>query len=310
MDRRAWTLLLTLASIWGASYLFIEIGLRDMSAPVIAFLRIALGAAVLIPLALSRNALSGFAGLWPSLVVIAFCQVAASFLLIAIGQEEISSSLAGILVGSAPIFTAILAIFFAPEERSQGIQLFGIVVGVGGLVLLLGVDVSDSTAQLLGGLAVVLAALGYAIGGLLARQRLAGIQPIGVAAIVLAVSVPMSLPAALLTLPDEAPGLGPIAAITALGVFGTGVAFVIFYSLIATVGPARTFLVTYLAPVFAVAYGVILLDESFGVATGAGLVLILAGSYLAAGGRLGRRGSATGVTPADIPASVTPAQTK
>lgn len=292
MDRRSWTLLLTLAAIWGASYLFIEIGGRDMSAPVIAFGRIALGAAVLVPLALRRNALGGLSGLWTAIVVIAIAQVAAPFLLIALGQEEISSSLAGILVGAAPIFTAILAIFFAREERSEGVQLFGIVVGVGGLVLLLGIDVADTTAQLLGGLAVVLAALGYAIGGLLARRRLAGVQPIGVAAVVLAVSVPLSLPAALLTLPDEVPGVGPIAAITALGMVGTGVAFAIFYELIATVGPARTFLVTYLAPVFAVAYGVILLDESFGLATLVGLILILAGSYLAAGGRLGRRPAA------------------
>ena len=80
----------------------------------------------------------------------------------------------------------------------------------------------------------------------------------------LAVSTALSLPAALFTLPEEAPGIGPLAAVATLGVVGTGIAFAIFYELIASVGPARTFLVTYLAPVFAVAYGVILLDESFG----------------------------------------------
>ncbi|MDQ3102433.1 MAG: DMT family transporter [Actinomycetota bacterium] len=299
MDRRSWSLLLVLAAIWGASYLFIEIGGRDLSAPMIAFMRIVLGAAVLVPLALKREALGGLGGLWPVIVAVAVTQVSAPFLLIALGQEEISSSLAGILVGSAPIFTAILAIFFAADERSEGVQLVGVGVGVTGLVLLLGVDVGDSTAQLLGGLAVVLAGLGYAIGGLLAKRRLAGVQPLGVAAIVLAVSGVISLPAALLTLPDEMPGLGPLAAITALGVLGTGVAFAIFYELIARVGPARTFLVTYLAPVFAVAYGVLLLDEEFGPVTLAGLLLILAGSYLAAGGKVPSRGggsAAVGVT--------------
>ncbi len=118
------------------------------------------------------------------------------------------------------------------------------------------------------------------------------------AAIVLAVSTVLSLPAALLTLPEEAPGIGPLAAVAGLGVVGTGIAFAIFYELIARVGPARTFLVTYLAPVFAVAYGVILLDESFGPVTFAGLVLILAGSYLAAGGRLRRRGEDVPEVPA------------
>jgi drug/metabolite transporter (DMT)-like permease len=289
MDRRSWTLLLVLAAIWGASYLLIKIGVRDLSAPMIAFLRIAFGAAVLVPLALRRRALRNLSGLWPMIIAVAIAQVAAPFLLIALGEQEISSSLAGILVGSAPIFTAILAIFFAQEERSEGLQLFGVVLGVAGLVLLLGLDVGDSTAELLGGLAVVLSGLCYAVGGLLAKRRLGSIQPIGVAAIVLAVSTALSAPAALFTLPEEAPGIGPLAAVTALGVIGTGIDFAIFYELIASVGPARTFLVTYLAPIFAVAYGVILLDEEFGLVTLAGLLLILAGSYLAAGGRMARR---------------------
>ena len=166
-------------------------------------------------------------------------------------------------------------------------QLLGVVVGVGGLVLLLGLDVGDTTAELLGGLAVVLAGLGYAIGGLLAKRRLGRIQPIGVAAIVLAVSAVLS-PARRRCSPfptrRRASARSPRS--STLGVVGTGIAFAIFYELIATVGPARTFLVTYLAPVFAVAYGVLLLDEEFGLVTLAGLLLILAGSYLAAGGRL------------------------
>lgn len=300
MDRRSTTLLLTLAAIWGASYLFIEIGLRDLSAPLIAWMRIALGAAVLVPLAMRAGALRGLAGLWPAIVAVSVAQVAAPFLLIALGQEEITSSLAGILVGSAPIWTALLAFFFAAEERSEGVQLVGIALGVAGLVLLLGVDLGGDGSELLGGLAVVLAALGYAIGGLLAKARLGSVQPIGVAAIVLAVSTAISLPAALLTLPDSAPGVGPLAAIAALGVLGTGIAFAIFYELIASVGPARTFLVTYLAPIFAVAYGVVLLDEPFGAASLGGLLLILLGSYLAAGGRFPGRLSAP---PTEAPAS-------
>jgi drug/metabolite transporter (DMT)-like permease len=222
------------------------------------------------------------------IVAVSIAQVAAPFLLIALGEEEISSSLAGILVASAPIFTALLAIFFDPEERSHGTRLVGIFAGLAGLVLLLGLDVGNTTGQVLGGFAVVLAGLGYAIGGLLAKHRLTSIKPLGVAAIVLAVSTVLSLPAALATLPTETPGIGPVAAVATLGVIGTGIAFAIFYELIATVGPARTFLVTYLAPVFAVAYGVALLDESFGLVTLGGLVLILGGSYFAAGGRVRR----------------------
>jgi drug/metabolite transporter (DMT)-like permease len=288
MDRRSTSLLLTLAAIWGASYLLIKIGGRDLSAPMIAFGRIAFGALVLVPIAHRSGALRGLGGLWPVIIAVSIAQVAAPFLLIALGEEEISSSLTGILVASAPIFTALLAIFFDPEERSEGSRLVGVFAGLAGLVLLLGLDVGDTTAEVLGGFAVVLAGLGYAIGGLLAKHRLTSIKPLGVAAVVLAVSTVLSLPAALATLPSEAPGIGPIAAVATLGVIGTGIAFAIFYELIATVGPARTFLVTYLAPVFAVAYGVTLLGESFGVVTLGGLVLILGGSYFAAGGRVRR----------------------
>ena len=282
MNRRSTTLLLTLAAIWGASYLLIKIAGRDLSPAMISFVRIALGALVLVPIALRRHALRDLAGLWPLILVVSIAQVAAPFILIALGEEEISSSLTGILVASAPIFTAILAIRFDPQERSEGSQTVGVLAGVVGLGLLLGLDVGGSGPELLGALAVVLAGLGYAIGGLLAKHRLRGVQPIGIAALVLAVSTPLSLPAALFTLPGDVPDLGPIAAITALGVLGTGIAFVIFYELIATIGPARTFLVTYLAPIFAVAYGVLLLDEAFGVVTLAGLLLIVGGSYLAA----------------------------
>jgi drug/metabolite transporter (DMT)-like permease len=133
---------------------------------------------------------------------------------------------------------------------------------------------------------IVVASLGYAIGGLLVKRRLGGLAPLGVAATVLGISTIFSAPAAVLSAPGDVPGLGPVAAVAALGVIGTGAAFAIFYGLISRVGPARAFVVTYLAPGFAVVYGVLLLDESVGVATIAGLALILGGSYLAAEGRL------------------------
>jgi drug/metabolite transporter (DMT)-like permease len=291
MNRRDWSLLLILAAIWGSSYLFIKIGLREFSPAMVVFLRVLLGAAVLVPLAWARGALRGLSGLWPMLALVALIQVAGPFLLIALGQQEISSSLAGILVASVPIFSAILAIFYDHEERADGLRGVGVLVGIVGVVLLLGLDLGGSGAALLGGLAVVGASLGYAIGGLLVKKGLHGIQPIAVAAVVIGLSALLSLPLAVATAPSDLPGLGPLAAVTALGVIGTGVAFAIFYILIARVGPSRAFVVTYLAPGFAVVYGAVLLAEAITVATIAGLALILAGSYLAAEGRLpGRSG--------------------
>jgi drug/metabolite transporter (DMT)-like permease len=211
-------------------------------------------------------------------------QVAAPFILIGAAEEEIDSGLAGILVASAPLFTALLAIRFDREERSSGWRLVGVLLGLAGVAVLLGVDLNGSSAELLGGAAVLLAGLGYAVGGFLVKKRLSTVPPIGLAAWVMLTCSVVLLPFAFATLPGSAPGIGPVAAVTVLGVLGTGIAFAIFYDLMGSVGPARTFIVTYLAPGFAVAYGALFLDESITLSTLAGLLLILGGSYLAAGG--------------------------
>ena len=285
MNRRAWTLLIVLGAIWGASYLFIEIGIRDLSPGMVAFLRCALASVTLLILAGRAGALGGFRPYLWTLAALGVLQVAGPFVLIAAGQQEITSSLAGILVTSAPLFTALLAIWVDQEERSQGGRLVGILLGVAGVALLLGVDLGGSGDQLVGGLAVVLAGLGYAVGGLMVKLRLGDMPSIGVAAWVVTAAAVLLVPAALIGFPSEAPGLGPLAAVTVLGVVGTGIAFAIFFWLIASVGPARSLIVTYLAPGFAVVYGAVLLDERITAATIGGLALILLGSYLAADGR-------------------------
>lgn len=286
MDRRSWTWLLILGAIWGASYLFIEIGLRDMGPGVVAWARVALAAAVLLPVAVSQGALAGARSRAGWLIVVGLVQVAGPFVLIAQGQEEITSSLAGILVASAPLFTAVLAFAIDSEERSQGLRLVGVITGFAGVAVLLGLDLGGDGAALLGGLMVVLASLGYAIGGFIVKNKLTGIAPVGMSALVMTVSALALLPVAVAGAPDAFPGAGPLAAVAALGVIGTGVAFVIFYGLMTTVGPARTFVVTYIAPAFAVVYGATLLDEPIDLETIAGLVLILSGCWLAAEGRL------------------------
>jgi drug/metabolite transporter (DMT)-like permease len=295
VDRRSWLSLIVLASIWGASYMFIKIGLRDLSAPMIACLRIALAALVLVPVAASQGALGAARGRAGTLVILGAVQVAGPFLLIGLGEQEISSALAGILVATAPIFTAVLAIWMDHEERSEGARLLGVLIGIAGVAALFGLDLSGSGSAVLGGLAVVLASLGYAVGGFLVKHRLAGVPPIGVAAWVMVAGAVLLLPAALLTAPSSAPALGPVAAVAALGVLGTGVAFAIFYTLIGRVGPARSFIVAYLAPGFAVAYGAVLLGERISGATIGGLALILAGSWLAVEGWPGKRAQQKGL---------------
>ena len=135
---------------------------------------------------------------------------------------------------------------------------------------------------------VVLAALGYALAGFFVKRHLPDVQPVGLVTGAMFWTALVLLPAAIATAPSHAPGAGPLAAVAVLGIAGTGIAFVLFYTLIGTVGPARTSLVAYLGPAFALVYGVVFLNEGVSLGTFAGLALILGGSWLAAGGRLAR----------------------
>lgn len=284
MSGRSWIWFCALASIWGASYLLIKIGLRDLSPEMVAFTRIALAAAFLLPFAAWRGELAPLRGKLGVLSALGAVQVAGPFLLISAGEGAISSSLAGILVATAPLFTALFALRLDPDERSEGSRLLGVGIGIAGVVVLFGLDLTGSASAVLGGLAVVLAGAGYAAGGFIVKSRLREAPPIGIVAVVMGTSALLLAPAALATLPSSAPGLGPVAAVAGLGIAGTGIAFVIFYSLIARVGPARAMLVSYVAPGFAVIYGAAFLSEGVTAGKLIGLALILAGSRLGAGG--------------------------
>ena len=171
------------------------------------------------------------------------------------------------------------------EERASGLSLTGVVIGIGGVALLLGIDAGGGTAALVGGLCVVLASFGYGVGAWFVKRRVHDIQPVAMVGATAATAAALTAPFAALSLPSEAPGLAAVGSLLTLGVLCTGAAFVIFYSLVASDGPARASLVGYIAPGFSVVYGVTLLDESFTLATAAGLVAITGGSWLAAEGR-------------------------
>lgn len=287
MSRRSWIQFGFLAAFWGASYLFIKVALEDVfEPPMIVFLRTALAAVVLVPFALKSGALGALRDKLGVVAFLALLQVAAPFMLISFGQEHISSSMAGILVATAPIFTFLLAIWISQAERAHGLGLAGVGSGIVGVVLLLGIDAGGGAAALAGGLMVVLASLGYALGAYYLKRNLSGIEPTAIVAATMAASALFAAPVAAFSLPSAAPSLEAVGSLTALGVFGTGISFVLFYDLIAKVGPAKASLVAYIAPGFAVIYGVVLLDESFTLATAGGLLLIVSGSWLAAEGRL------------------------
>jgi drug/metabolite transporter (DMT)-like permease len=287
MGRRAWILLLTLSALWGSSYMLIKVALDDgLPAAWVVVSRLALAAAVLLPLAAHLGALSGLRGRLRRIGVLSLIQIAGPFLLITFGERHLPSSLTGILVATAPIFTFLLAFAFEGEERAGPVGLAGVAIGIGGVGLLLGVDAGGSADVLLGGLMVILAALGYAVAAWYLKRRLSDAEPLGVLAVNMAISTTVTAPLLIVDVPTSVPGVDTLAAIVALGVLCTGAAFVIFYTLVSTEGPARASLVGYIAPGFSVMYGVSVLDESFTFSTAAGLVLILGGSWLAADGRI------------------------
>jgi drug/metabolite transporter (DMT)-like permease len=290
MSRRSLTMFLLLSAFWGASYLFIKVALEDGLAPwAIVSARTALAALVLLPLAAHLGVLGSLRGRFAPVVVLALVQVAAPLTLIALGEERISSSLTGILVSSAPIFTFLLAFGLTGAQRAGRLSLVGVGIGILGVGMLLGVDAGGGAEALVGGLFVILAAFGYAVGAWYLKRNLSGVEPVATVAGTQAVAALVTLPLGLLHVPSAMPSLDAIASVVVLGVFCTGIAFVFFHSLVATDGPSTASLVGYVAPVFSVFYGVALLDERFTGFTAAGLVLILAGSWLAAGGELPAR---------------------
>jgi drug/metabolite transporter (DMT)-like permease len=286
-----------LAALWGASYMFIKVALDDVSPIFVVWVRLVLASLVLVPIAHRQGALSALRPHLPTIALLAVVQVGAPFLLITFGEKHIASSLAGILVASAPIFTVLLAVRMDREEMATGWRLVGVLFGILGVGMLFGVDLSGDSAALLGGLMVLLASLGYAIGPLQMKRRLQGVPPVATAAATMALAAALLTPAVPFALPSHSPGLDTVGSLLALGAGGTGVAFLIFYTLIAEIGPGRATVVAYIAPGFSVAYGIVLLDERFTLGTAAGLLLILGGSWLAAGARVNRSGLSRSTAP-------------
>ena len=288
MTPRQVGLLLALASIWGGSYLLIKYALEDFSAPMIVWARTALAALVLL-IAMggtARGALTDMRMRPGWAIALGAISVAAPFSLITFGEHEVPSGLTAVLISPAALFVALLAPVIDPSERIDRRQTVGLVAGLAGVALVVGVESIHSTGEFLGAMAMLGAALFYALGGFVVKQRYGRLTAIQTSFVSVSVASLIMLPAAIATAPTETPGLGAIAAVIGLGVVGTALAFVIFYKLIAEVGAGRASLVSYLAPGVALFYGAVFLDEAITAAAIAGLVLILGGVALASRRRI------------------------
>jgi len=274
--------MLVLSALWGAVYLLIEIALRQLSPPLIVFGRMGLAALVLVPLAIKRGAFQALRGHLRIVLGAVLVQLTVPSLLLTFGQLSVSSALAGILVGAQPLFVTLLAVRFSPTERSRGWRgPIGIAVGFIGLVLIFGVDLSGGEGALIGGLLLLIAAFCYAAGAIMIHRWLTSAEPLGIATSgVLVTTVALSVPA-MLSLPDQLPGLDTLLAVSVLGLVCTGFALVLHYHLIASFGPTRAALAFYLSPAFAMVYSTLLLNEGITVSMFVGLIAIIVGSVLA-----------------------------
>jgi drug/metabolite transporter (DMT)-like permease len=281
MTRRYLPMLVLLALVWGSSFMFIKVAVRDLDPATLVLGRLGVAALTLglvVPLVLGRKeTLSELRAHWPWLAVVGLLNTAVPFWLLSWGETRVDSGLASIIQASVPIFNALLAFAFFHEQRVTGRRLVGVAVGFVGVALLVG---AQPQAKILGALAVVGMATCYAAGGLLAKHHLSEVRPQAVALGTTLVAAVVMLPTGIAFAPHHVPGWKPIASVVFLGVVGTAFAYLLFYTIIAGAGAAYASFVTYLVPPVALAYGAVFLNEHIGWPAIAGLLLILTGVSL------------------------------
>jgi drug/metabolite transporter (DMT)-like permease len=279
VSRRGWVLFTLMSVIWGMPYLFIKVADGGVSVPVLVFARVTIAASLLLPLALHRR---GFGGLWRHwrwLLAFALVEMIAPWALLSNAERQLTSSMSGLLIASVPIITVVLARLTGGTERLTVTRWAGLVIGLAGVAVLAGRGALGgdtwSVAQ------VMLVAVCYSTGPLIANRKLADLPVLAVNAFCLSFAALLYAPAAALTWPSAVPSAQVLASLAALGVICTALAFVLFLQLIAEAGPARAMVFTYVNPAVAVALGVAVLGEPLTPEMVAAFVLILAGSVLA-----------------------------
>jgi drug/metabolite transporter (DMT)-like permease len=281
--RRGYAVLLfVLGAIWGSSYLFIKVGVRDLSPAALIDLRLLFAAPILVVFAWRRYGRAALLRGWREGAVLGVINAAVPFTLIAWGERWVDSGTAAVANSSVPIFVALLAVFFVPSERSTGLRLVGVLLGLVGVAILAGVHPQGGWRGTVGIVAIVLASVSYAAANLYAGRRMAVGGPV-LAAVSMTVAFFLLLPLALSTLPARTPGWKSVASAIALGLAGTALAQILSYRMIRLYGSSRSVLVAYMLPAFALFYGAVFLDEALTYQKLGGLALIALGVALGSG---------------------------
>jgi drug/metabolite transporter (DMT)-like permease len=280
-------LLLLLAAIWGASFMFIKIAVDELAPTTTMFLRLAFSAAPLVALVVYKlgtsQAWSQLRAITKAAAILGVINTALPFTLIAWGETRIDSGVAAIGNASMPIFVTILAFRFRKSETATGARLFGVLLGLAGVAILTGVHPKGGWSGAVGTLAVIGASLSYAVGTLYTQGLLDEVRNDVLAAASITWGVFWIAPLGLAQAPAHMPSWGAIASVLALALLGTVAGQLIYFRMIYRYGSARASLVVYLLPVTALIYGAVLLGETITVSAIVGLVLILTGTALGSG---------------------------
>jgi drug/metabolite transporter (DMT)-like permease len=286
MSRRGVLLFAAMCVIWGIPYLLIKVAVEDLSPSMLVLARTSIAAVILLPIALFRRELRPLMPHWLPLLAFAAIEIALPWVLLGAAETKISSSLTALLIATVPLVATLIALTTGDRERPEGQTLLGLLVGMAGVAAIVGVSVDGGVVPIV---QVILVAICYAVGPVILQRWLAALPALGVIAASLAVTAVAYVPIVLLGSAGEAPSTKAVGSVLGLAIVCTAVAFLLFFALIAEVGPVRATVITYVNPAVAALLGVAILDEHFTVAMGIGFVLVLAGSVLATQPGIARR---------------------
>ena len=268
-----------MAFIWGIPYLFIKIAVGELTPATLVFLRSAIGASLLLPIAVARKDLAPLRRQWKWILAYTFVEVAAPWFFLSDAERRISSSLAGLLIAAVPSIGAVLAVVAGGQDRLDSRRIAGLALGFFGVAALVGLDVRADDLGAIGQVGLV--TLGYAVGPMIIERKLRNLPSLGVVAASLGLTAIAYAPFGLAQLPSALPSTSVLFAVAVLGVMCTALAFVVFFALIAEVGAPRATVITYVNPAVAIAFGVAWLGEPFTLGIAIGFGLIVLGSILA-----------------------------
>lgn len=276
MSKRGWMLFLALGLIWGMPYLMIRVAVASIDPLVVAFGRTVIGSLLLLPIALYRKELAPAFRHWPLLIVFTLVEINGPWLLLGHAETRINSSTAGLLLATVPLIAAVIVTRLG-HERLDPRRILGLFIGFAGVAILVGLDIQLSDFAAVG--AMALTALGYAIGPIIINRRLAGVPALGVVTASMMLATLFYAPFVPFLWPAQPPA-SAIASVAGLGVLCTATAFVLFFALIAEVGPARATVITYVNTVVAILLGVLILDEPLTIGMAIGFPLVIVGLLL------------------------------